>query len=222
MTFPLVARRMAFVWVGLLAACEDQAPPVIHPRSETPTAIAPLAAVKPSGTEEAHDGSGVVPPPTEAAPSSAPAEPLCDQEWSAPKGAKLPWPQGVASADGKPVWVNFWAGWCKPCMAELPDMVKQAEAGGFVLLAISLDDDTREYRRALTKLGVTQKGVNVRFTMLGEAQRASWFRSAKLNAPAQLPAHLAVDGKLAQRCLRRGAVDGPVLNDFRDYVAALR
>lgn len=221
MTFPVVARSLVAVWLMLtVMACDEQPPPVIHPRSETPTAIAPLAAAKPSGTEAPHDGSGAVAPPANAA--SAPAEPLCDQEWSAQKGAKLPWPQGVATAEGQPVWVNFWAGWCKPCMAELPDMVKQAEAGGFVLLAISLDDDAREYRRALTKLAVSPKGAHLRFTMLGEAERAAWFRSAKLNAPAQLPAHLAVDSNSVQRCLRRGAVDGPVLNDFRDYVAALR
>lgn len=105
-------------------------------------------------------------------------------------------------------------------MQELPEMMKEAAAAGIDLLAISLDDDGREYKRAMQKLG--PKGATTQFLWLQEGARAAWFRSNKLDPPAQLPAHLAVDSTGQQRCLRRGAVDGPELADFRAYVSALR
>ncbi|MDP2322474.1 MAG: TlpA disulfide reductase family protein [Gammaproteobacteria bacterium] len=41
------------------------------------------------------------------------------------------------------VLVNFWATWCRPCLKELPDLLKLEDkyaAQGFELLAVSLDE----------------------------------------------------------------------------------
>lgn len=45
---------------------------------------------------------------------------------------------------GTPVWINFWASWCPPCRAELPDVqaaYDQRKPQGLVLLAISISED---------------------------------------------------------------------------------
>ncbi len=44
----------------------------------------------------------------------------------------------LSSFRGKPVVLNFWATWCTPCVAELPDLDRLA-ASGVVVLAASTD-----------------------------------------------------------------------------------
>ncbi|MBI1363955.1 MAG: redoxin family protein [Proteobacteria bacterium] len=50
--------------------------------------------------------------------------------------------------------VNFWASWCAPCVAELPDMVRLSAASGgqIALVAISVDDDKAAMSRFMAYL----------------------------------------------------------------------
>lgn len=59
---------------------------------------------------------------------------------------------------GKVVFLNIWASWCPPCVAELPDIARLArrtnpDSVAFVLL--SLDQNPEKARRFLARRGIT-------------------------------------------------------------------
>ena len=45
----------------------------------------------------------------------------------------------LADYAGRPVVLNFWATWCHPCVAELPELDRLAAAGPFTVLTVSTD-----------------------------------------------------------------------------------
>jgi len=52
------------------------------------------------------------------------------------------------SFDGKIVLINFWATWCTPCKAEIPDLVALQDKykDDFIVLGISVDDTAEQIK----------------------------------------------------------------------------
>jgi thiol-disulfide isomerase/thioredoxin len=53
-------------------------------------------------------------------------------------------PLSLANYKGKVVLIDFWASWCAPCVAELPNLLKVYEkyhARGFEIIGVNLDQD---------------------------------------------------------------------------------
>ena len=59
---------------------------------------------------------------------------------------------------GQPVVLNFFASWCLPCMAEMPLIQEahlQAEARGYVVLGIAVQDSRQAIRSLSKSMGLT-------------------------------------------------------------------
>ncbi len=56
---------------------------------------------------------------------------------------------------GKVTLLNFWAGWCAPCLQEMPGLYRLQEKWkdqGFVVVAVNLDDSPEEGVRVLKRI----------------------------------------------------------------------
>jgi thiol-disulfide isomerase/thioredoxin len=76
-----------------------------------------------------------------------------------PAGLELEWPgekkAAVSDCRGKVVLLNFWAGWCGPCLHEMPglyELQNRLGSKGFTVLGVNLDEDSQAGLRTLKRL----------------------------------------------------------------------
>jgi len=146
-----MSRGQAVAWVVVLAVGAALVLVMLsrssEPDAEQAAAPAPAAAAAPE---------------VAAAPALAPDElaPVLDAGMEAPLDFTLKDMDGVdvslASFEGKILLINFWATWCGPCKAEIPDLINlQAKySDDLVVLGVSVDDTPEQMRPYAEQYGM--------------------------------------------------------------------
>lgn len=152
-----------------------------------------------------------------AAPTFAPAPPRTVVNFKAPD-FELPLLDGITLVSpsdyaGRPLFLNFWATWCQPCVRELPAFEEfiaehSAESNGPALLTINLGETAAEISGFLAKIGVQNLPVAMDINQV-----------VKLDYGVQnLPTTFVIDGEGRVRHLKLGEMK---YEEMDAYLAAL-
>jgi len=102
-------------------------------------------------------------------------------------------PLNLAAARGKVVLLNFWATWCGPCRAEIPDLIalQQTYKDKLQIIGLTVDDDDPE----VVKQAVSETGINYVVGMSSPEVRK------KYGGIAALPTSFVLDteGRVVQK-----------------------
>ena len=156
------------------------------------------------------------PPPSrtnvsKVATSEVSVEELCDKHFAGDTGPLLKLPPlvegAIAPSSTTWRWINVWATWCKPCVEEMPRLVrwrdKLGTSGKPVDLAfISVDEDPADLASHRTDHPDTPPSPR----LAEPAKQTEFYTSVGLDAAAPVPIHIFVRPSGHVACARAGSV----------------
>ncbi|MDQ3856783.1 MAG: redoxin domain-containing protein [Chloroflexota bacterium] len=123
-------------------------------------------------------------------------------------GSKL----SLRALEGQPVWLNFWAVWCGPCRAEMPDILKaneEAKRQGVKLVAIDVGEPEQTVRAYLQRGG---------FEALPAALDPAGVTTASYRVD-RFPTHVFIDARGIVQKVNYGAMNP---SEYRDVFGQLK
>ena len=123
-------------------------------------------------------------------------------------GPAIAWPQ-LAAGQTAPApakgwrWLNIWATWCKPCVDELPRLVRwQSKLKGVDLQFVSIDENQEnidEFRKAHAEPPATLRVADPEHIN-------TWLARLGLDGSPPIPIHVFISPGGHVRCARAGSV----------------
>ena len=153
------------------------------------------------------------------------ADEFCDvrtEDGPAPKFALPPLAGGQAApGKGSWRWLNVWATWCKPCIEEIPHLVKwQEQMAGegvhFDLVFVSVDESDD----LITRFRERHPGTPDSLRLEDPDALPKWMGSIGIDEAAPIPVHVFIDPQDRVRCVRAGGVKEKDLPAVRAILTA--
>lgn len=208
------------VFAACFAACTNDPPPLERVQAIDTQQAASLGSASAPASTPASSPAGLAPKHEEALNRR-----LCDREYTAKEAPKIALPSAKWKAGAGPLWVNLWAAWCKPCVAEIPELAEWSKEGNYALLFVSLDDDEREWKQGASKLGIDDPAKRpplVTSTWLEPGKgRTTFLKPLGFLDTPNLPGHAIVDKDGRVRCFRAGAVETSEKDAFMQLMRTL-
>lgn len=116
----------------------------------------------------------------------------------------------LSDLKGKPLWVNFWATWCPPCRAEMPEMKQkyaQFKDKGLVILGVDMSEDP-----GTVKQFVKGNGYNWTFLLDSGGQVASQYYVTGI------PTHLFIGTDGVIKAMQVGGIPSSMMDRYLSQI----